>query len=290
MDRTSVVSLGCVDLFIREMGPDRFSAPPLVVVHGGPDWDHTYLLPGLMPVSHHRHVILFDMRGCGQSTRGLGPDGYQPEFVVEDLAQLIRTLGHDRVDLLGFSTGGQVSQLFIEAHSDLVRHLILASTTAYADGDQFLADWEEYERRLQVEVPWPAWTDFPRGEGREDIHGTVQWAVDASPTAIWNLDRLDEYLALLGEVRFSGEWIGPFREGRLHPWRPRDPERVLRDFGGRILILHGAQDMGFPVQVAERLHKAVPAARLNVIDRAGHMAHFDQPTVWAATVLGFLAG
>jgi len=279
-----------VDLFVRQMGPDPFAAPPLVVIHGGPDWDHTYLLPGLIPVSSYRHVILFDMRGCGQSTRGLGPDGYQPEFVVEDLARLIRTLGHNRVDLLGFSTGGQVAQLFVEAHPDLVGNLILASTTAYTDVGQFLAGWEEYERRLQVVAPWPAWMDFPRGEGLEDIQGTEQWAVDAAPTAIWNLGRIDEYLALLGEVRFSGEWIGPFREGRLHPWRPKDPERVLRDFDGRILILHGAQDMGFPVQVAERLHRAVPATRLSVIDQAGHMAHFDQPSAWAATVLDFLAG
>ncbi|PZS32016.1 MAG: proline iminopeptidase [Pseudonocardiales bacterium] len=290
VDCTSVASLGCVDLFVRQMGPDPFAAPPLVVIHGGPDWDHTYLLPGLIPVSSYRHVILFDMRGCGQSTRGLGPDGYQPEFVVEDLARLIRTLGHNRVDLLGFSTGGQVAQLFVEAHPDLVGNLILASTTAYTDVGQFLAGWEEYERRLQVVAPWPAWMDFPRGEGLEDIQGTEQWAVDAAPTAIWNLGRIDEYLALLGEVRFSGEWIGPFREGRLHPWRPKDPERVLRDFDGRILILHGAQDMGFPVQVAERLHRAVPATRLSVIDQAGHMAHFDQPSAWAATVLDFLAG
>jgi pimeloyl-ACP methyl ester carboxylesterase len=243
-----------------------------------------------MPVSHYRHVILFDMRGCGQSTRGLGPHGYQPDFVVEDLARLIRTLGHDQVDLLGFSVGGQVAQLFVEAHPDLVRHLILASTTAYADIGQFLTGWDEYEQRLQVEVPWPTWMGFYFGEGTEDVQETVRWAVDGAPTAIYNLGRLDAYLALLGEVNFSGEWIGPFRAGRLHRWRPRDPERVLREFDGRVLILHGAHDMGFPVQVAERLHRAVPATWLRVINHAGHMTHFDQPAAWAATVLDFLDG
>ncbi|GAA1259038.1 alpha/beta fold hydrolase [Oryzihumus leptocrescens] len=290
MDRTSVVEVGGIAQFIREIGPDEGASPPLVVIHGGPDWDHTYLLPGLMPVSLHRHVILFDMRGCGRSTRGLGPDGYQPEFVVEDLSQLIQALGHHTVDLLGFSTGGQVAQLFVESHRRLVRRLILASTTAYAGGDHYLVGWQEYERRLQIRAPRPAWAECRHGEGDRGVRGTVQWALDAAPIAIWDLDRLDEYLALLEGVTFSGEWLGPFREGRLHAWRPTNPEQALRDFVGPILILHGAQDMGFPVQVAQRLHAAVPATSLRVLDQAGHMAHFDQPQAWSSAVLDFLGG
>lgn len=231
---------------------------------------------------------MFDMRGCGLSSRGLGPDGYQPEFVVEDLTQLIRALGYDRVDLLGFSTGGQVAQLFVEANPMVVRRLILASTTAYADLAQYLDGWPEYERRLQMDVR-PAWAAAcPTGDDSDAVHATVQWAVEAAPTAIWNLDRLGEYLQLLEKVSFSGEWLGPLREGRLHPWRPADPEQTLRDFDGPVLILHGAQDMGFPVQVAQRLHQAVPTTRLRVIDQAGHMAHFDQPDAWSSAVLDFL--
>lgn len=288
MDRTSVVSLGEVDQFVREMGPDGVVDPPLVVIHGGPDWDHTYLLPGVAPVARHRHVIMFDMRGCGRSSRDLGPDGYQPELVVGDLAQLIRALGHDSIDLLGFSTGGQVAQLFVETHPALVRRLVLASTTAYADVDHYRDGWQEYERRREIRVKRPAWAQRRPGEDDEDVRGTVQWALDTAPTAIWDLDRLDEYLQLLGGVSFSGEWLRPFREGRLHPWRPADPEQVLRDFEGRVLILHGAQDMGFPVQVAQRLSDAVPRACLRVIDQAGHMAHVDRPEAWSSAVVDFL--
>ncbi len=207
MDRSSIVSLGGVDQFVRHMGPDGVTSPPLVVIHGGPDWDHTYLLPGLTPVSRHRQVILFDMRGCGRSTRGLGPDGYQPEFVVEDLSKLIRAVGYNEVDLLGFSTGGQVAQLFVEAHPGLVRRLILASTTAYADVQQYLGGWPEYDRRLRLKVARPAWAQCRPGDSDEGIRTTVEWALDAAPTAIWDLDRMDDYLQLLGEVSFSAEWL-----------------------------------------------------------------------------------
>lgn len=280
--------MGDVALFVREMGPHRSDVPPLLVIHGGPDWDHTYLLPGLEPVARTRPVVAFDMRGCGRSTRGLGPAGYQPEFVVDDIDRLIGALGHERVDLLGFSTGGQVAQLFVEAHPERVRSLVLASTTAYPDVEQYLDGWAEYENRHAARAPWPRWAGFERGAARNDLEATIEWAVHAAPTAIWDLDRLDEYLDLLAAVRFTGEWIRPFREGRLHPWRPGDPAGVLRRFPGRVLILHGAQDMGFPVRVAERLHDDVPTSQLVVIESAGHMAQFEQPAEWAGAVGGFL--
>jgi pimeloyl-ACP methyl ester carboxylesterase len=290
VDRAITVSVGQVNLFVRELGPDETANPPLLVIHGGPDWDHSYLLPGLVSVADHRRVVLFDMRGCGRSSRGLPSGEYQPEFVVQDIVELVALLGYDRVDLLGFSTGGQVAQLVTEVHPALVRRLVLASTTAYPDFAHHLKGWSEYRRRSTLTTPTPEWATFTDGGDLDDLVATIRWALEAAPTAIWNLQRMDEYLALLGRIRFSGDWLGPFRRGALHPWRPKDPERVLRDFGEPILILHGAQDMSFPVQVAQRLHGAVPRSQLEVIEQAGHMTHFDQPEAWSTTVIDFLAG
>jgi pimeloyl-ACP methyl ester carboxylesterase len=56
-----------------------------------------------------------------------------------------------------------------------------------------------------------------------------------------------------------------------------------------ILILHGAQDMTFPVQLAQRLHKAVPTSKLEIIEQAGHMAQFEQPDRWSKAVDEFLS-
>jgi pimeloyl-ACP methyl ester carboxylesterase len=48
--------------------------------------------------------------------------------------------------------------------------------------------------------------------------------------------------------------------------------------------------VSFPVQVAQRLHRAVPGSLLEVIEQAGHMAHFDRPEAWSIAVIEFLAG
>ena len=287
MDVSRTVRANGVDLFVRELGPDDPDGPPLVVVHGGPDWDHSYLLPGIEPVARQRHVILFDLRGCGRSAQGLGPEGYQPEYLVEDLRHLLALLGQDQVDLLGFSTGGQVAQLFVQAHPYAVRRLVLASTTAYGDVARHREGWAEAERRLSMRADWPSWAP-PRPVDPQGAELTLAWALDGAPSAIWDLSRLSSYLELLSRVRFSGEWIAPFLSGALHPWRPTDPEATLREFGRPVLVLHGEQDMTFPVAVARRLAAAVPNAVLRVLHDAGHMAHVDRPAQWAAAVTDFV--
>lgn len=50
--RSSYVALGDVTLFVREIGESKAGGPPLLVIHGGPDWDHSYLLSGLERVAH----------------------------------------------------------------------------------------------------------------------------------------------------------------------------------------------------------------------------------------------
>lgn len=287
MDRHYLAPVNGISLFVREVGPEEFSGRPLIVLHGGPDWDHSYLMPGISIVSERRRVILFDLRGCGRSSRRLPPEEYQPELIVEDLVALINTLGFGRVDLLGFSTGGQIAQLFVAEYPDRVHSLILASTTAYANVEQYLREWDEVQRRRAMVPPWPTWAGAARRPS-SDVEKTVEWAVRAAPCNVWDLGCLDDYLSLLGSIRFSGEWMRALRLGRLHPWRPANPELTLSAFGGPILILHGAHDMVFPVQVAERLGGAVPTARLDVIDNAGHMAQFERPDAWAAGVLSFL--
>lgn len=43
----------------------------LLVIHGGPDWDHTYLREPLDRLGGGYRVVLPDLRGCGRSTAGL---------------------------------------------------------------------------------------------------------------------------------------------------------------------------------------------------------------------------
>ncbi|CAM3568652.1 hypothetical protein STSO111631_23605 [Stackebrandtia soli] len=64
---------------------------------------------------------------------------------------------------------------------------------------------------------------------------------------------------------------------------------MLRAFGRPVLIVHGEHDMGFPVELARRLHRAVPHSTLAVIPHGGHMVQFERPDDWARHIVAFLA-
>ncbi len=74
----------------------------------------------------------------------------------------------------------------------------------------------------------------------------------------------------------------------MPPWCTRDPVTILSGWGGPILILHGANDMGFPIQLAHRLHQDVPSSQPAAIENAAHMCHFEKPNQWAEEITAFL--
>ena len=267
-----LVDVGDVTLFVRELG-ERNDKPSLVVMHGGPDVGHGYLVPGFEPLARDHHVVLFDFRGCGRSSRNLPVEALQPEYVVQDTHRLIDKLGLGQVDLLGFSTGGRAAMGFVDRHPEQVRRLILASTSAYslADNDQYLADWDEYQRRRRAE---------------EAANGTLR----NSTIFVWDLDLAPAYLELLESLGpDTGDWSEERAiKGLIHPWFTGNPEQILRDSGKPILILHGEKDMGFPVQLAHRLHAAVPTSYLAVIPQTAHMCHFENPGLWSTHIREFL--
>jgi pimeloyl-ACP methyl ester carboxylesterase len=73
----------------------------LLVIHGGPDWDHTYLREPLSERGGQHRLVLPDLRGCGRSTRGLPSGCYTPDAAVGDLLALLDRLGRRRPPGLG---------------------------------------------------------------------------------------------------------------------------------------------------------------------------------------------
>lgn len=59
------VQVGDVRLFVRELGQRQPDQASVLVLHGGPDVGHSYLLPGLEPLSRdppHRGIRLSGLR------------------------------------------------------------------------------------------------------------------------------------------------------------------------------------------------------------------------------------
>jgi pimeloyl-ACP methyl ester carboxylesterase len=65
----------------------------LLVIHGGPDWDHTYLRDPLSRLAGSYRLVLPDLRGCGRSVTGLAAERHTPDAAVADLVALLDRVG-----------------------------------------------------------------------------------------------------------------------------------------------------------------------------------------------------
>jgi proline iminopeptidase len=89
---------------------------PVFVLHGGPSFDHNYLLPDMDRLAGTLRVIYYAQRGRGLSADGVEPGDVTMESEVEDLDAIRRSLGLDAVALIGHSWGGLLAMYYAIAY------------------------------------------------------------------------------------------------------------------------------------------------------------------------------
>lgn len=105
---------------------------PLLLLHGGLGQIEMFG-PVLPLLAKHRQVIGVDLHGHGRTPLG-ERDNISLVDMGNDLPLILRALGHDKVDVLGYSMGAGVAFRLAVQHPGLVRRLVLASGGYAQDG------------------------------------------------------------------------------------------------------------------------------------------------------------
>jgi len=100
-------------------------APPLILLHGGLCTGDMFgpILPAL---TGNRRVITVDLQAHGR-TADVESRPLRFETMADDIAALIKGLGLEQADVMGYSVGGGVAQRTAIQHPRLVRRLVSVS-------------------------------------------------------------------------------------------------------------------------------------------------------------------
>ncbi len=99
---------------------------PFILLHGGPGMYHDELFPFFLDFAKSRKVIFYDQRGNGQSTlEKIDSTTFTVELMVEDLEELRKEFGIDKLNIIGHSWGGLLSMYYAVKYPDNVKRLIL---------------------------------------------------------------------------------------------------------------------------------------------------------------------
>ena len=97
--RESRIDVGAAELYAREVG----KGPAIIVLHGGPDFDQSYLLPEMDRLSDSYRLIYYDQRGRGKSASNVQPEDVTMQSDVEDIESLRAYFYLESVAVLGHS-------------------------------------------------------------------------------------------------------------------------------------------------------------------------------------------
>jgi pimeloyl-ACP methyl ester carboxylesterase len=267
---TRRIKAGGVEFAYRELGP-RGGVPLVFLHHLGADlddWDPR-VIDG---IAAGRHVITFDNRGVGASS------GSVPHTVAEmaaDAAVFIRALGHQQVDLIGFSLGGGVAQFVMVEHPDLVRRAILAGTSPAGTGglDEVtkVAVMAYVKAALTLRDP-KHFLFFPR---------TPEGKVAAT-----------DYMARLKERtrdrdKRSSLMVMPAQLKAIRAAGTQAPHDLSK-IGQPVLVANGDNDLMVSSEKSTELARRLPNAELVIYPDSGHGGIFQYHRQFVPKALEFL--
>ena len=105
----------------------RRGAPPLLLLHGFPQ-THAMWQRVARQLAPHFALVLPDLRGYGDSAQPAGEAdhaNYSKRAMAQDLALLMRTLGHERYAVCGHDRGARVAHRLALDHAAAVSRLAL---------------------------------------------------------------------------------------------------------------------------------------------------------------------
>lgn len=275
--RSGLLPVQGAELHWREIG----DGPPLIVLHGGPDFSHDYLLPEMDRLADSFRLFYYDQRGRGRSRGDVRPEDVGLASEIADVESVRRFVaGPDSAALLGHSWGALLAIEYAIRHPESVSHLILLDP-APASRDDFERFRRERRRTAGEDLDrLAALASTPRYQ-EGDLEADAEYYRIHFRSTLRPPDLLERVVERLRKG-FTPEGIRRARaiEQRLYAetWCRPDYDRLPRLAEIRVpaLVLHGDADF-IPIECAAHIAEALPNARLVVLPGCGHFSYLECP-------------
>jgi pimeloyl-ACP methyl ester carboxylesterase len=260
-----------VRLFVDVEGPQWVpdgarlrEKPTLVLLHGGPGYDHSGFKPLFSRLADVAQIVYYDHRGHGRSDRRPA-DEWTLDTFADDVVRLCDALGIVKPVVLGQSFGGFVAQRYIARHPAHAAKVVLSSTSPALNLERKLAMFERLggpEARRVAATFWrtpsaDTWAPYLRV--CMPLYNTQSSPAGARERIVFNEPIL--FASAGGEQQTMNLLPG------------------LAAAQCPVLVMAGALDPVCPLDDARDIAAALPAHRvqLAVFEQSGHGAWRDEP-------------
>lgn len=258
----------------------------VLVFHGGPGYTYDYLTPLFGLAEHGYRVVIYDQVGSGKSQVPKDPARYTIENFVEDAEGVRKGLGLGKVNLLGFSWGGMLAQVYALKYQPNLSSLILSGTTPS------IPMLEKEATRLLGELPaevrekiakYEAAGDFQNSEYLKAVHEFNRRHSSRLSTIPDPMKYSDEHVnPEVGLAMFGPNVVDV--TGNMRYW---DVTERLNELRVPCLVICGEYDFLTP-KLHRIMHQKIRKSKLVVLKGAAHLTMWDTPRPYLRAVAGFL--
>jgi pimeloyl-ACP methyl ester carboxylesterase len=234
------------------------SGPPLLLTHGYSSTSAMWQ-GQIAALSKQHKLILWDMRGHGQSDYPDDDAAYSEALTVGDMAALLDEAGADSAIVGGLSLGGYMSLAFYRAYPERVRALLIIDTGPGFKKDEARDGWNKRAHETGERFE------------REGLEGLKLASRERSSV-----------------VHRDASGLARAARGMLTQ-RDAGVIETLPHIKVPALVVVGADDTPF-LAASDYMAAKIPGAQKAVIPAAGHAANIDQPQAFIDAVLPFLDG
>ncbi len=272
------------EIYYEECGNPKGKSA--LVLHGGPGGGISPFLRRLHDPKRYR-IILFDQRGCGQSTPHAELRENTTWHLVADMEALRVHLGIEKWQVLGGSWGSTLALAYAQKHAERVSGLILRGIFTvrqreirwfYQEGasalfpdawEAFLAPIPEAERGNLVSAYYKRLTGSDAIAQMVCAKAWSQWeastlALRPNPALVASFGG-DGFALAFGRIECHYFFNKGFFESDDQLLAGA---KLIRNIPGA--IIQGRYDVVTPVETAWALHRAWPEAEFEIIADAGH--------------------
>ena len=259
---------------------------PVIFLHGGPGGGISPMYRQYFDPQRWR-IVIFDQRGCGQSTPYAELRENTTWDLVSDIEQLRQHLKIDRWVVFGGSWGSTLSLAYAQTHPDRCKGLILRGIFMlrpqeirwfYQEGANYIYPdaWQEYLKPIPLNERDDLLSAYYRRLTSKDPSVRLE---AAKAWSIWEASTSKLIPSTVSKQRFGqAEFAEAFARIECHYFVNRgffEKENQLLENIDRIrhlpaVIVQGRYDVVCPMITAWELHQAWQSAEFMVIDDAGH--------------------
>lgn len=264
----------------------RWGSPPVLCLHGGGQTAYMFEELGASLVGRY-HVLAPDLPNHGDSD---SIDGFSPDAIAATKPALLDEFGLDGVHVVGASLGGMAGLVMAAALPERVRSISLIDV-----GPQL--EKEGVHRII----------DFMRAH---ESFGSLEEAADEIARYLPRRKEIrPESLTRNLRLREDGRWVWKHGFGRrIREAVPDESEgdtamadidafveqflvavrRAVVSVRCPVMVLRGEESDVLSDQGAQAAVDLIPDARLEIVEKAGHLAAGDNPRSTVGLIAGFL--